>query len=165
MLRPPSNPRPSAPLRGQRTHGGRRPPNPRSTAPLPGQRADGGPCPPNPRAGACMAERRTSVIAARVTRAEHAAWKEKAAAAGVSPSALLRLAMARTQTWTAPALAVERERTRQIARIGNNVNQIARWANTQASPIEAVRVLDRLESVERALVALTRLGGGDGDAH
>ena len=112
-----------------------------------------------------MAERRTGVVAARVTRAEHAAWKEKAAAAGVSPSALLRLAMARTQTWTAPALAVERERTRQIARIGNNVNQIARWANTHASPIEAVRVLDRLESVERALVALTRLGGGDGNAH
>ncbi|MXW38696.1 MAG: plasmid mobilization relaxosome protein MobC, partial [Acidobacteria bacterium] len=52
-----------------------------------------------------MAERRTVVVAARVTRAERAAWKEKAAAAGVSPSALLRMAMARTQTWTAPALA------------------------------------------------------------
>lgn len=44
-----------------------------------------------------MAERRTVVVAARVTRAEHAAWKETAVA-GVSPSALLRMAMARTQT-------------------------------------------------------------------
>ena len=112
-----------------------------------------------------MAERRTVVVAARVTRAEHAAWKEKAAAAGVSPSALLRQAMARTQTWTAPAMAVERERSRQIARIGNNLNQLARWANTHASPIEAVRVTDRLRAVERALRALARPGREDGGAH
>ncbi|MDE2971556.1 MAG: MobC family plasmid mobilization relaxosome protein [Acidobacteriota bacterium] len=111
-----------------------------------------------------MAERRTVVVAARVTRAEHAAWKEKAAAAGVSPSALLRMAMARTQTWTAPALAVERERSRQIARCGNNLNQIARWANTHASALNAVRVLDGLRAVERALRALAR-PAGDTDAH
>ena len=85
-----------------------------------------------------MAERRTVVVAARVTRAERAAWKEKAAAAGVSPTALLRQAMARTQAWTAPALAVEGERRRQIARIGNNLNQFARWANAQPSAVETV---------------------------
>ena len=54
-----------------------------------------------------MPEHRTVMIAARVTPAEHAAWREKAAAAGVSPSALLRQAMARTRTWTASARAVE----------------------------------------------------------
>ena len=75
-----------------------------------------------------MAER-TALVAARVTPAEHAAWHEKAEAAGVSTSALLREAMARTRTWTAPARAVERERTREIARIGNNLNQLARWAS------------------------------------
>ena len=69
------------------------------------------------------------MVAARVTPAEHAAWRDKAAAAGVSPSALLREAMTRTRTWTAPAMAVESERTRQIARIGNNLNQLARWAS------------------------------------
>ena len=69
------------------------------------------------------------MVAARVTPAEHAAWREKAAAAGVSPSVLLREAMARTHTWTAAARAVERERTRQIARIGNNLNQLVRWAS------------------------------------
>jgi len=71
-----------------------------------------------------MAERRPVMVAARVTRAEHAAWKKKAAA-GVSPSALLRVVMARTQTRTAPALAADRECSRQIARIGNNLNQLA----------------------------------------
>ena len=49
----------------------------------------------------------------------------------MSLSALLRdgQAMARTRTWTAPAAAAERERTRQIARIDNNLNQIVRWAS------------------------------------
>jgi len=111
-----------------------------------------------------MAERRTVVVAARVTRAEHAAWKEKAAAAGVSPSALLRMAMARTQTWTAPALA-GRERSRQIARIGNNLNQLARWANTRASALDALRVIDALKAVERALRALAPPHGADRGAH
>ena len=40
---------------------------------------------------------------------------------------------------TAPAAAVERGRTRQIARIGNNLNQIARWANTYASEPRSAR--------------------------
>jgi len=43
-------------------------------------------------------------------------------------SDLLRQAMARTRTWTAAAADVERERTRQVARIGSNLNQLARWA-------------------------------------
>ena len=49
----------------------------------------------------------------------------EAEAAGVRLSDLLRRAMARTPTWTAAAAEVERERTRQVARIGNNLNQIA----------------------------------------
>ena len=165
MLRPPSNPPPSAPLREQHAAGGRHPPNPRSTTPLPGQCADGGRRPPNPQAGALMAERRSVEIHLRVSPAERAAWKAKAAAAGLPLSALVRQAMARTQTWTAPARAVERERTRQIARIGNNVNQLARWANTHASPIEAVRLMDRLRAVERALRALARPAPEHRDAH
>ena len=58
----------------------RPPANPRPTAPLPGQHADGGRCPPNPRAGALMAEQRTVMVAARVTRAGHADWPAKAEA-------------------------------------------------------------------------------------
>ena len=120
--------------------------------------------PPNPVVGALMAEHRTVMVAARVTPAEHAAWREKAAAAGVSPSVLLREAMARTHTWTAPARAVERERTRQIARIGNNLNQLARWANIHASVAEAVSVIAHLVSFERSLLRVARLGEDGGDA-
>ena len=112
-----------------------------------------------------MAERRTVLVAARVTPAEHAAWQDKAEAAGVSPSALLRQAMARSRTWTAPARAIERERTRQIARIGNNLNQLARWANTHAGAVEAVAVISHLVAFERSLLAMARFDGDGGDAH
>ena len=145
MLRPPSNPRHPAPLREQRADGGRRP--------------------PNPLIGARMAERRTVRVHVRVSPAELAAWRAKAAAVGVPLSDLLRQAMARTRTWTAPALAVERERSRQIGRIGNNLNQLARWANTHASAVEAVTVIANLVAFERSLLALARLDGEDGDAH
>ena len=111
-----------------------------------------------------MPERRTVMVAARVTAAEHAAWKEKAAAAGVSPSVLLRQAMGRTRTWTAPALAVESERIRQIARVGNNLNQLARWANTHKTAAEAVTVIAHLVSFERSLREVTRIGEEGGDA-
>ena len=73
----------------------------------------------------------TALVAARVTPAEqNAAWRDKAAGVGVSPYALLREAMARTRTWTAPARAIEHERTWQIPRIANNLNQLARWVYT-----------------------------------
>ena len=70
-------------------------------------------------------------------------------------SALIRRAMARTRTWTVPAAAVERERTRQVSRIGNNLNQIARWANTHKEAVEAVEVIAHLIAVKRALASLS----------
>ena len=112
-----------------------------------------------------MTDRRTVIAAARVSPAELADWRAKAVAAGVPLSALLREAMAGTRTWTAPAAAVERERTRQVARIGSNLNQIARWANTFASTAEAVEVVAHLVAIERALAALAPGGRPDSDAH
>jgi len=104
------------------------------------------------------------MVAARVTPAEHAAWREKASAAGVSPSDLLRRAMTQTRTWPPSARAVERERTRQIALIGNNLNQLARWANTHASAAEAVSLIAHLVSFERSLLNLVCVGEDGGDA-
>ncbi len=101
-----------------------------------------------------MSDRRPATVSARVSAAELADWRAKAAAAGVPLSALVREAMARTRTWTAPAAEVERERTKQVARIGNNLNQIARWVNTHKAAIEAVEVIVHLIAIERALRAL-----------
>ena len=111
-----------------------------------------------------MTDRRTAIVTARVSAVELADWRAKAKAAGVPLSALLREAMTRTRTWTAPAVEVERERTSQIARIGSNLNQIARWANTHKEAIEAVEVIAHLIAIERALAALSPARCPDADA-
>ena len=111
-----------------------------------------------------LARRRPVLVAVRLTPDESADWRAKAKAAGVPLSALIRRAMARTRTWTAPAAEVERERTRQVARIGNNLNQVARWANTHKTAAEAVEVIAHLITIERALAALKPAGSPDSDA-
>ena len=80
-------------------------------------------------------------------------------------SDLLRQAMARTRTWPPAAADIQRERSRQVARIGNNLNQLARWANTHTSAAKAVTVIANLVAFERSLRAVARFGGEDGDAH
>ena len=112
-----------------------------------------------------MAERRTVQIHLRVSVVERAAWHAKAVAAGLPLSDLLRRAMARTRTWTAAAADIERERSRQVARIGINLNQLARWANTYTSTAKAVTVIANLVAFERSLREVARFDGADGDAH
>lgn len=73
--------------------------------------------------------------------------------------------MARTRTWTAAAAETERERTRQIARIGNNLKQIARWANAHAVPISTVEIIAHLVSIFQTLYKLARVGRDTDDAH
>ena len=63
----------------------------------------------------------------------------------------MRRSVGRVRTWTVAHAEVERERTRELARIGNNLNQIARWANTHKGPVEAVEVIGHLIAIERAL--------------
>ena len=46
---------------------------------------------------------------------------------------------------------MEKERLRQLARIGANLNQIAKWANTYKRAVEAVEVLTALASLEREI--------------
>jgi len=111
-----------------------------------------------------MARRRPILVAVRLTQDESADWRAKAKAAGVPLSALIRRAMARTRTWTVPAAEVERERTRQVSRIGNNLNQIARWANTHKGAVEAVEVIGHLIAIKREVASLTLTERTDTDA-
>ena len=61
----------------------------------------------------------------------------------------------RVRTWTVTHAELERERTRCLARIGSNLNQIARWANTHKENAEALEVVTHLVAIERALDTLT----------
>jgi len=111
-----------------------------------------------------LARSRPILVAVRLTPDESADWRTKAKAAGVPLSVLIRRAMARTRTWTVPAAEVERERNLQVSRIGNNLNQIARWANTHKGAVEAVEVIGHLIAIKQALAALSPLEDPDADA-
>jgi len=45
----------------------------------------------------------------------------------------------------------EKERLKQLTRIGVNLNQIGKWANTYKRAVEAVEVLTALASLEREI--------------
>ena len=77
-----------------------------------------------------MSAGRAVWVKIRSSEAERAAWHAKARSAGLTLSDLVRRSVGRVHTWTVAHADVERERTQQVARIGNNLNQIARWANT-----------------------------------
>ena len=67
----------------------------------------------------------------------------------------MRRSLGRVRTWTVAHSELERERTRVLARIGSNLNQIARWANIHKTDAEALEVVAHLVAIERALEALT----------
>ncbi len=111
-----------------------------------------------------MSTGRAVWVKVRASEAERAEWHAKARAAGLTLSDLVRRAVGRTRTWTVAHAEVERERVQQVARIGNNLNQIARWANTHRGAIEAVEVIGHLVAIRRALAALSPAEGPDSDA-
>ncbi len=111
-----------------------------------------------------MSPGRAVWVKVRASEAEGAEWHAKARSAGLTLSDLVRRSVGRARTWTVAHAEVERERTRELARIGNNLNQIARWANTHKGAIEAVEVIGHLIAIERALATQTLPECTDGDA-
>ena len=101
----------------------------------------------------------------RASEAERAEWHAKARSAGLTLSDLVRRSVGRARTWTVAHADVERERTRELARIGANLNQIARWANTFKANAKAVEIVAHLVAIERALTALADAELPDPDAH
>ena len=101
----------------------------------------------------------------RASEAERAEWHAKARSAGLTLSDLVRRSVGRVRPWTVAHADVERERTRELARIGANLNQIARWANTFKTNAEAVEIVAHLVAIERSLTALADVASPDPDAH
>jgi mobilization protein NikA len=95
---------------------------------------------------------RDKSLLVRVTAEELAAIREAASRAGMKQGTFIRQ---RALGWNGrPATADRRETVRQIARIGNNLNQIARAMNTEAKmgqPIDLVTVAALLKSIDQGL--------------
>ena len=86
------------------------------------------------------AERRERILRVRATSEEIERWKAMAQASSMPLSELVRQSIGRARAWSPDRAAIERDRTLQLARIGSNLNQVARWANARKSAADAVRV-------------------------
>ena len=93
----------------------------------------------------------------KVTDDERAGWQAQAEAAGLTLADLIwqRLGEARPvgrdQVRRRAARRADPELLAALGRIGSNLNQIARWANTYKGKAEAVQVLAALVSIEQIL--------------
>ena len=92
--------------------------------------------------------KRDRVIRFRVSPEEKAAIVEKASVQSQTLADFLRQ---RALNYRLRKSQDEKERIRQLARIGNNLNQLARWANTYKYRAEAMTILAALVTLERAL--------------
>lgn len=91
----------------------------------------------------------------RTTPDQKAAWFAKAEARGITFSALARQAL--------DGVVVRRRRgprhvdsqlLRQLSRVGNNLNQLARWANRDQRYADRLAIISQLVGIERELQAL-----------
>lgn len=92
--------------------------------------------------------RRDVWIKIRVSKMEKELFEAKARDAGLTIADLIRN---RLFDYRLRKSAHERERIRMLARIGNNINQIARWVNTYKGGIDTIHVVSRLDALLREL--------------
>ena len=108
---------------------------------------------------------KTNHIGIRATDAEKLGWELIAHAQGLKTSQLARdllnnYSNGHGDKRRSPSSKVGKVRSRrefilQVARIGNNLNQIARWANTYKGAAEATQVIASLARIESALLELS----------
>ena len=99
-------------------------------------------------------QKKTSEIRALVSDEERLYIEAKCSATGMNISELIRHSLRLIRVTTPHDRNIEKERSRQIALIGNNLNQIARWCNTNKSTAETVEVLGELKKIQIALERL-----------
>ena len=107
---------------------------------------------------------KTNHIGIRATDAEKLNWELIAHTEGLKVSQLARTLLnnysnshgsrTRLRSCKVGDARSRREFILQVARIGNNLNQIARWANTYKDAAEATQVIASLTRIESALLAL-----------
>lgn len=90
-------------------------------------------------------------IEIRISESDYSKLKSKSATAGISLSDLIRNSALAAKTWTARDKKTELAKIRQIARIGNNLNQIARFCNRHKTGADTIEILQHLVSIEHEL--------------
>lgn len=83
---------------------------------------------------------------------ERAAWFAKAEAKGLTFSAFARAAISGAKVRRRTQLRrVDPDLLRQLALLGNNINQLARWANRDQRYADRLAILTELVKIERQL--------------
>lgn len=91
---------------------------------------------------------RTAAVVVRVLPEERDILRFNAALHGMSMSEYIHQTCLGIRLRKTPE---EKRRLRELARIGANINQLARWANTYKRTAEAVEVLVALAGIERLI--------------
>ena len=91
---------------------------------------------------------RSTAVVIRVHPEERDLLKLNAGIHGMSVSDYVRQTCLRLRLRRTPE---EKRRLRDLARIGSNLNQLARWANTYKESLEAVEVLAALTRLENQI--------------
>jgi hypothetical protein len=92
----------------------------------------------------------------KVSVEERQAWQAQAEAEGITLADLIRSRLATTTVGREPrrkrpARRADPALVAALGRIGNNLNQISRWANTYKKTADTVAVLGALVALERAV--------------
>lgn len=101
--------------------------------------------------------KRDKWVHVKVSAYERAEWQRLAEMFGSSVSDLVRFSVGGAELTNrevpkeVPVKRVDPELIRELARIGNNLNQVGRWANTYKSDADAAQVLAALIALEREL--------------
>ena len=110
-------------------------------------------------------------VKVRATEEQRTRWHAAAEARGVSLSELVRRSLdgVRAVRRRHQPRRVDPELLRELARIGNNLNQLARWANREKRGADAVAVVARLIELDRELTRLRQahevpIASASGDA-
>jgi len=93
----------------------------------------------------------------KCTEAERDLWGQKAEAAGLTVADFLRdaLGSATEKKPRARARKADPVLLAQVARVGNNLNQVAHWCNTYSFGADRVQLLAVLLAIEEHLEMLT----------
>jgi hypothetical protein len=78
----------------------------------------------------------------------------KARSLDISMSELLRQGAKRANSFSLENRKLAIEKNRELNRIGNNLNQIARWVNSNKSKAETVSVIAHLISIQELIEEL-----------
>lgn len=103
---------------------------------------------------------RDKVVPVRLTAAERLSLGEKAIAAGVSISSLIRRAALDMKLKVRPP-KLDADAMRQLAAIGNNLNQLARALNMSAEsgsidPVLGANLRRQLDAIQDAMLEISR---------